>query len=157
MTFEEKEKLGHELVALHLGKPWTFRVMRRSRQMMGACKYWKHSIEVSRTLMEGGDDALFNDAILHEIAHGIAGRDVKHHGREWKAIARKLGARPVACYEVNIPQRFMAKQTQHWFTCDTCGAIGTITRKKRALRYLCRPCNLQGVRSELRWVEMEKR
>lgn len=71
--------------------------------------------------------------LLHEIAHALAGKEAGH-GPHWKAMARKVGARPVRCKPVTGAQpdrRIEAK-------CLTCGEqLGAQHRLPLAL-YVCR-------------------
>jgi len=68
----------------------------------GACSSTRKRISLSRRLSALNDEDEVVDTILHEIAHALAfeahGEDCNHDAR-WKAICRRIGARPAACYD----------------------------------------------------------
>jgi predicted SprT family Zn-dependent metalloprotease len=76
------------------------------------------------------------DTILHEIAHAKAPFD--KHGKRWKAIAKFIGCKPVACYDrndVKTPTPFVG-------VCPGCG--------RRVYRYRrenvsCGRCHLESM------------
>ena len=73
---------------------WSFRFS-SARQKLGECRAREKLIVLSRTHAAEGTPADVRDTILHEIAHALAGPGAGH-GPAWKAIARRLGARPAS-------------------------------------------------------------
>src|SRR5262245_35352640 len=80
---------------------WEFAFNRRQR-VLGLCCYPDGvnpgRIELSVYAVELNGEAAIRDAILHEVAHALAGRAGEYnHGRVWKEIALRIGARPMSC------------------------------------------------------------
>ena len=77
-----------------------YRVSHRMTNGLGACRYRNRvpfEIVLSFAAFKHEENRNeFTDTVLHEIAHAIAGK-LGDHGPAWKAVARKLGARPEAC------------------------------------------------------------
>lgn len=74
---------------------WVFR-WDRSKTREGVCIFTRRVISLSWPVAQIREMAESRDTILHEIAHALAGYEAAH-GPRWKAMARKIGARPVAC------------------------------------------------------------
>lgn len=74
------------------------RLMHESPETGGAC-WWRKDdtrlIEFNTYLPQ----SLWNDTILHEIAHALAQDEMDPHGHRWQCKARELGAIPVAVHE----------------------------------------------------------
>jgi SprT-like family len=72
----------------------------------GACNREERYIALSGPVVMHWPMAEIRDTILHEIAHA---RTNGMHGREWKAMCHRIGARPEACYpaELRPPQRYV--------------------------------------------------
>jgi hypothetical protein len=70
----------------------------------GSCSPGRKRITLSRHLATINSDEETLDTVLHEIAHALAwvehGEDCGHDER-WKAIARRLGARPESAVDVD--------------------------------------------------------
>lgn len=100
-----KEKMTeHGLSA----RGWTGSLDQAERRF-GVCRPGRKEISISRPLCALNTDEEVCDTILHEIAHALAvietGENCGHDER-WKAICRRIGARPERCYdsdEVNSP------------------------------------------------------
>ena len=73
---------------------WTFAFLEAERRL-GDCHFEDRVIRVGRAHALDASDAEIRDTILHEIAHALAGPEA-HHGPEWKATAKRLGATPRA-------------------------------------------------------------
>lgn len=87
---------------------WTGSLDNAERRF-GICRPARKEISISRTLTALNPEQEVLDTILHEIAHALAaietGENCGHDDR-WKAICRRIGARPERCYdgeEVNAP------------------------------------------------------
>lgn len=85
-----------QLMDKHGLKDWNFQFS-PAKSWLGRCQYNEQLIKLSirHAFALPVDDV--TDTILHEIAHALAGHKVGH-GPEWKAIAVRIGARPVRCY-----------------------------------------------------------
>ena len=73
---------------------WAFAFLEAERRL-GDCHFEDRVIRVGRAHALDASDAEIRDTILHEIAHALVG-PAAHHGPEWKAAARRLGATPRA-------------------------------------------------------------
>lgn len=85
-----------QLMDKHGLKDWSFQFS-PAKSWLGQCQHNAQLIKLSirHAFTLPVDDV--TDTILHEIAHALAGHGVAH-GPEWKAIAVRIGARPVRCY-----------------------------------------------------------
>ena len=87
---------------------WTGALDNAERRF-GICRPAKKEISISRTLAALNPEEEVLDTILHEIAHALAAIETGEncgHDERWKAICRRIGARPERCYdgdEVNAP------------------------------------------------------
>jgi hypothetical protein len=75
----------------------------RGKKMMGLTRFRRtplgaipFEISLSKHFVPIVTDEEVLDTILHEIAHALAGLEAGH-GYRWKAKARELGAKPLAC------------------------------------------------------------
>lgn len=102
MTFTEVRDLAYEYMMLHrVPDDWRFGFNDHKRTL-GMCYYKKKRIEVSQELVRSGNVEQIRETILHEIAHALVGPH-KAHGQEWRAMAIKVGAKPVACADGAVP------------------------------------------------------
>ena len=112
MRLDDARRLALDLMREHLtvvmvhpgespriGGPWTF-AFDRSVSRFGCCKFGKRKITLSKKLTELNDESDVRDTILHEIAHAIAGWEA-HHGPKWKAVAKRIGAKPERCFSTD--------------------------------------------------------
>jgi predicted SprT family Zn-dependent metalloprotease len=77
------------LIALHLGRGWSFGFDNAKRRA-GQCDYNTKKITVSRYLAARYADDEIHQVLLHEVAHAMAGHRAGH-GPRWLAVARELG------------------------------------------------------------------
>jgi len=77
-----------------------------ARRRAGCCKVNEKIISLSRHHLSNNPREVIEDTIRHEIAHAIAYHCYKDigHGKNWRAIAKKIGATPKATGRFNIPQ-----------------------------------------------------
>lgn len=81
----------------------------QAERRFGVCRPAKKEISLSRPLIALNNEEEVLDTILHEIAHALATIETGEncgHDERWKAICRRIGARPERCYdseEVNSP------------------------------------------------------
>lgn len=75
---------------------------RRFGKRMGSTNRWvgHHVIAINERILEEGERDGFLDTVRHEVAHAVAygkyGSSQKHN-RQWKQLAKKLGAQPQSC------------------------------------------------------------
>lgn len=75
---------------------WTFEWM-KAKRALGRCNHTSKKILISKELaLSNPDIAIWNDTILHEIAHAIEFSlfNRSSHGWRWKKIAHQVGAKP---------------------------------------------------------------
>ena len=83
---------------------WSLR-FGNARKKLGECRAKEKLIVLSRAHAAGGAPDDVTDTILHEIAHALAG-PAAGHGPTWKAVARRLGARPASrAHETDAARR----------------------------------------------------
>lgn len=117
MDIQDIERLARDEMDKHglIDAGWTFRWNGRIRAA-GLCNYTYRTIELSRVLSPKRANADILDTIRHEIAHALAPRGA-HHGREWREIARSLGARPETCISDTaacaVPPKYQAVCPNH--------------------------------------------
>lgn len=85
---------ARELMDRHGLDEWALR-FNGARKKLGECRPLQKLILISRVHALNGAPGQVTDTILHEIAHALVG-PAAHHGPEWKAAARRLGATPRA-------------------------------------------------------------
>jgi predicted SprT family Zn-dependent metalloprotease len=70
----------------------------------------------------------FEDTVLHEIAHILAGPEAGH-GRLWKRIAREIGCSAQRCHKLKVrPKREVSKVFVY---CNKCGIRLEVTKTRR--------------------------
>jgi predicted SprT family Zn-dependent metalloprotease len=128
-------------------KSWKFEWDNAYRRF-GVCKHWQRIIGMSKKLVAINGEAEVTDTILHEIAHALAPSGA-NHGEEWKAICRRIGARPVACYSSTEVATVVAKFEGR---CPTCNRLYTKFKRPSSGRtYKCR-CNPGASFSDARYA-----
>jgi hypothetical protein len=122
--------LAITLMARHGLAGWRF-AFDHARRRFGSCQFGRKTITLSRYL-----------TILHEIAHALCPHD--GHGAAWKAMCRRIGAKPERCYqngEVVTPPRRPAP----WkIGCPRCG-WWTDRHKRTSRKLVCRTCRSEVV------------
>lgn len=80
---------------------WTG-LLDNAERRFGVCRPSRKEISISRTLAALNPEEEVLDTILHEIAHALATIETGEncgHDERWKAICRRIGARPERCYD----------------------------------------------------------
>jgi len=83
---------------------WTIKTDRAKRRA-GSCRASERFITLSEYHIEHNEKEIVLDTILHEIAHAICYeyyRDISH-GKNWKKIAKEIGATPRSKGYFNTP------------------------------------------------------
>jgi predicted SprT family Zn-dependent metalloprotease len=126
MDTDAAAALARQLMDAHGLQGWRFQFDRAVRRF-GGCYQLEQVISLSRPLTELNTVDTVREAILHEIAHGLT---PKHHGhgREWAAMARKIGCSSRRCYgdHVVVPPRKVT-----WFVGTCPGCLRQIYRRQR--------------------------
>ena len=142
------QKLAKELMKKHLLFDWRFE-FDNSKRRFGVCNFGTKTIGLSRALTELNGKPEVRDTILHEIAHALVGSG-HGHDKTWKAMCRKIGAKPKRCYDeskVNSPEaRYIGE-------CPACKKVYTKDRKSRNFGITEYSCRCQGSKP---WEEREK-
>lgn len=134
------ESLARRLMAKHGLSDWTFKLDNRSLRL-GSCNPQAKAISVSRRHVQQDTDENVRDTILHEIAHALSPEDAGH-GKEWKTIARQIGATPKPKGDSVIGP--------HWeATCPKCG------RSFRQYRYEELGCSSHHSQILMQWRNIE--
>ena len=87
-TWVEQEA-GRLFGSHQIAGTWSFRFDRATTRL-GQCDHRTQSISVSRYLTEKATADEVTQALLHEIAHALAGPRAAH-GPKWRAIAQEIG------------------------------------------------------------------
>jgi SprT-like family len=88
--------LARQLMDQHGLQDWSVTINRRLERIAGQCDHKRKTIHLGDFYVAENDEGEVRDTILHEIAHALHGPGGQPHGREWKEIARNIGARPQA-------------------------------------------------------------
>lgn len=105
---------------------WTFR-FDSAKKRLGCCNHRRRVISLSRHYVALNREELVRDTILHEIAHALVGPG-HWHDWTWKAKAREIGARPIACKDV-LTDGLVQIKTDWMGKCSDCGAQLSRVRK----------------------------
>jgi len=156
MDWERKmEEMARQLLGEHglTEQGWSFE-WDRAMTSLGSCSHGRRVITMSKPLAKVNTADEMMDTLLHEIAHALVGPQVGH-GREWRSMARKLGAKldRVAHAAVAVPAPWQG-------TCPACGELVEryrLTQRTResACEACCRMHN--GGRWSARYVFVWKR
>lgn len=116
-----------------------------ARRRLGCCDHRECRITMSWHFAQRNGPAEIRDTMLHEIAHALVGRG-HGHGPVWRAMARRVGARPERCGRADMPAgRWRA-------TCPSCERKWTRHRRPQAgRRHWCGKCGPE--RGPLLWRE----
>ncbi|MDR1265150.1 MAG: SprT-like domain-containing protein [Propionibacteriaceae bacterium] len=143
-TLAWTRRRGEELVAAHLPR-WSFD-LDQARARVGCCHYADHKITLSRHLVVHLSAAEVDQALLHEIAHALAGHRAGH-GPQWRRAAARLGytgRRTVAVPAARLQARWLARCPH--------GHEYRRHRRPSTVAY-CRPCSQRGEWFALEWTD----
>ena len=143
MNLYEAAHLAKSLMREHglLDAGWTFG-FDHARRRFGRCDYTNRRITLSRplTFLNGVDEV--RDTILHEIAHALSPGD--GHGPRWRAACRRIGARPVRCYDDETVASPPLSAPRYRFGCPRCDWWVERRRASRR-RFVCKTCRGRAV------------
>jgi predicted SprT family Zn-dependent metalloprotease len=146
-------------------KGWTFKFNSRIKKAVGKCRPRKRTIEVSSTWFldfgpkklaeEGARKDLFEDVVLHEIAHAVdfERRGTSDHSRFWKEVAREVGADPTRTCK--IPKTLRALVAKWALECPECGKRTYYHRKPKPNKSCGRCSDSYDSRYHLELVELD--
>lgn len=124
------ETLARSLMDDHGLTDWKLR-LNSGRYYLGTCDSNTKTITISRLHIEHDTAKQIHDTILHEIAHALAPKHA-NHGKEWKAICRRIGAIPKSCKESE------SKVPPKWeITCSKCARIIHSNTRQQYLTCRC--------------------
>ena len=134
------------IIAQHRLNQWSFQFDHGIRRA-GCCQYDTHVISLSYNYAKYTSDQNIQEAILHEIAHALVGKE-HNHDALWRAKAIELGCSGNRCHDIQFtPPRYIVKcQNNCW--------IATAERRRRGA--LCRTCHGKVsymTYSEERWAK----
>jgi len=123
---------------------WTFRFSHK-KTIIGTCYHGEKVIEFSKWYVESHPDEV-EDTIRHEIAHALIDPSLPDHGREWRLMAIKCGARPERCYDSASPMVNSKAKYNYVLQCGNDDCPNTTQWKyhrltKRARFGLCPNCH----------------
>ncbi len=133
METKDAEELAISLMQKHGLKDWKF-VFDHAKRRFGACNYTKKTISLSKYLCKINSVEEVQDTILHEIAHALAPK--AGHGPAWKAICKKIGAKPDRTYDAKDVKGIKANYIIY---CPNCGYQHERFRRSRK-KYYCASC-----------------
>lgn len=128
--------LALELMRKHGLAGWRFRYD-LARRRFGCCIPSEKIIALSRPLVLLNSVEQVRDTILHEIAHALTPGD--HHGAKWKAMCRRIGAKPERCFKPDQVETPALAPTYYEIGCPTCDWWAP-RRQLTVSRHLCRKC-----------------
>ena len=138
MNEREALVLGNKLFRENGLYDWSIRINTRAKSRLGVCKFTDrkgrkvNSIEISSWIFVKCPGRVEN-TVRHEVAHAIAGSSAGH-GPQWKKVARRLGAKPVACHADGIN---MDEIDFQWETvCNKCEITFRKTFRRRPAKTL---------------------
>lgn len=151
MELKEAESLALTLMQAHGVGHWNFKFDRAVRRL-GLCDYSKRTISISAPLSAINTEDVVANAILHEIAHALAGSRAGH-GPEWRRTARSIGhVAPTRTIKAEAPpMRYVA-------LCASCGYEHKRSRRPSSVQACGRCCKTYNygrftIAYELKWVD----
>ena len=111
---------------------WHFEIGRAVRRL-GVCRFRSRTIGVSAFLLDQPHELRLT--LLHELSHVFAGPR-EGHGRRWRELAKRIGARPERCNTTAVvpPGTWRA-------TCHGCQRVAHRHRRpKKVNGWSCRMC-----------------
>lgn len=89
----------------------------------GRAYFEGNRIRLSRRVLETEEQV--RDTVLHEYAHLVVnemhGPSAKPHGKEWRAVMKRLGAKAKATHDYPVERRYQARRIV--YRCTACGYL----------------------------------
>lgn len=128
----------------------TFNFDFKSTRALGRCKL-KHgnAYQIDINFLLQSDVKEMRDTLIHEVAHAIVAMQntvrVKPHGREWKAVMRKLGGNPSATAATGLLNEYRLAKAKYVVKCGcTEHSVGKKRYEKVKGGYTGLKCNKCG-------------
>lgn len=141
MLLEERKlnEYVRDLSLEYFGKPYDSNVSYNGRlkKVAGRCFVESGRIELATVYSKYCDDEEFKDTVLHELVHYHlyrAGYIQEHHGANFKALAKKVGA---SRYAQHIPIKYYNHVE---VTCEDCGNKFYQYKAFNENDYVCSKC-----------------
>ncbi len=139
MELQAAQNLAYALMRQHgLIPGWSFE-FDNSLNRFGVCKYRPKVISLSRNLVKLNGEPEVRDTILHEIAHALTPGD--HHGRAWKLMCIRIGAKPERCFKREDKE---APAGRYQAVCGGCGTVHHRHKKPQAIEGRKVSCRCQS-------------
>jgi predicted SprT family Zn-dependent metalloprotease len=120
---------------------WSF-AFDNAKRRCGQCSHKRKQITLSRHYAALNGPAEVHDTILHEIAHALT--PGAGHGPKWRAMARKIGAKPQRCADASVEM----PEAKYQLVCTNGHDLGPRHRRYRHMdMHVCGRCG-----SSLRYV-----
>jgi len=124
-----------------------------SISMVGYYDTNDNTIHLNEKLLEEFKEDYINEVLVHEFAHAVTwakfGPTVRTHGKEWKAIARKLGLKnPKSTTDLPIVNsKYYKSKNKYVYKCN-CSEYHLSTRmhnniQKKRKKYQCKYCKAE--------------
>lgn len=111
---------------------WSF-AFDNAKRRCGQCSHKRKRITLSRYYVELNDAAEVHETILHEIAHALT--PGAGHGPKWRAMARKIGAKPQRCADASVQM----PEAKYQLMCASGHNHGPRHRRSRSMGFhVCR-------------------
>lgn len=143
-TKESLTDLTRNLMDFHDLHDWKIRIG-TAKNFAGMCDFSRKQITMSLFLANARSRENTVDTILHEIAHALTPKD-GGHGKEWKAVASRIGANPSRCFDRKEIDPALAYK--YHGRCPT--HIERTTRRNRRAHIKCLKCD-----SALVWRDLQ--
>lgn len=129
-----------ELSMEYFDKPYESKVSynNRLKKVVGRCFVESGRIELATVYAKYSDDEEVKDTILHELVHYHLyreGYEHEHHGANFKALAKKVGA---SRYAKAVPIKYYNHVE---VTCEDCGHTFSQYKAFDTNRYVCGRCS----------------
>lgn len=103
-----QEMINHDIA------DWAFH-LNTNKTRLGYCNYVRKEVSLSIPWMLMLSLEECHDVILHEIAHALVRlnhdwKEVRPHGKEWKAICTDIGCTPMATYQGSVKIKVQQKR-----------------------------------------------
>lgn len=97
-------RYARRLMRLHGLRGWKVKTVNDYNEL-GCCWYAPKTIHLSWPFWKVNSMRVNRDTVLHEIAHALLPPRKRDHDREWKQVAKKIGAIPMRTAKHKNPTR----------------------------------------------------
>ena len=130
---------------------WRIRWHNKKRSL-GTCDFVKKEIQLSRFFLASITMGRWQNVVRHELAHALAG-PYAGHGPDWKAWARRVGARDERCEnlegkEGHAHKKVRLENARYIWECPSCHNQNALFRRRKYHNpklYSCGLCGHKGL------------